>query len=91
MANRLLILAAAERDIAEAFSWYESRQLGLGFEFLRAVDTRIQSIARAPEMCGFVEGRYRCGLVRRFPYVVLYTYEDLTITTYAVFHTSQDP
>ena len=58
MANSLLILSAAERDIREAFSWYESRQAGLGFEFLRHVDARIHSIERAPETCGFIRAAF---------------------------------
>ena len=91
MANSLLILAAAERDTAEAFAWYESRQAGLGSEFLRAVDARIRSIERAPTMCGYIERPYRSAIVRRFPYMVLYTFHEDTVTIYAVFHTSQDP
>lgn len=91
MAASLLILSAAERDISEAFAWYESHQSGLGFEFVRAVDARICSIQRAPEACGFVEHPYRSAIVRRFPYTILYTYDEETITIYAVFHTSQDP
>jgi plasmid stabilization system protein ParE len=91
MANSLLILAAAERDISEAFSWYENRQSGLGFEFLRAVDARIRSIERTPEMFGLIERQYRCALIRRFPYMILYKYHENTITIYAVFHTAREP
>jgi plasmid stabilization system protein ParE len=91
MANSLLILPAAERDISEAFAWYESRQSGLGFEFLRAVDARIRSIERTPKMYGCIERQYRTAIVRRFPYMVLYTYGENTITIYAVFHTARDP
>jgi len=91
MANSLRILAAAERDLAEAFGWYEARQPGLGLEFLRAVDARIRSIQRNPEMCGFIEEEYRCAMVRRFPYMILYVDRNDTVTVYAVFHTSRDP
>ena len=91
MANSLLILSDAERDISEAFVWYENCRLGLGFEFLLAVDARIRSIERTPESCGFIERCYRSAMVRRFPYVILYTYQDDTVTIYAVFHTSQNP
>jgi plasmid stabilization system protein ParE len=91
MANSLLILSAAERDVSDAFAWYENRQSGLGLEFLRAVDARIRTIQRTPEACGFIANPYRSAIVRRFPYVVLYTYRDNTVTIYAVFHTSQDP
>ena len=91
MVNNLRILTAAERDVSEAFAWYENRQSGLGFEFFRAVDARLHSIQRNPEMSGFVDPPYRMASVRRFPYVILYTYLDDAITIYAVFHTAQDP
>jgi plasmid stabilization system protein ParE len=91
MAAKLLILAAAERDIDEAFVWYERRQTGLGYEFLRAPDARLQAIQRNPEICGFAERHYRRALIRRFPYALLYTFSEQTVTIYAVFHTSQDP
>jgi plasmid stabilization system protein ParE len=91
MAAKLLILAAAEHDVDEAFEWYERRQTGLGYEFLRALDARLHFIQRNPEMCGFAERHYRRALIRRFPYAVLYTFSEETVTIYAVFHTSQDP
>ena len=91
MYAKLLLLAAAEADIDEAFTWYEQRQTGLGFEFMRAVDARIRSIQRSPDMCGFVERHYRRALVRRFPLAILYAYSEDIVTIYAVFHTSKDP
>jgi hypothetical protein len=38
MLAKLVILEAAEADIDETLAWYEQRQTGLGFEFMRAVD-----------------------------------------------------
>ena len=38
MAVDLLIAPEAERDIAEAYIWYEGRRSGLGEEFLTSVD-----------------------------------------------------
>jgi plasmid stabilization system protein ParE len=91
--SSLRILSAAEREVAEAFAWYEARQPGLGFEFMRAVDARVYSIRRSPEMCGFIQRPYRCAIVRRFPYMIVYRYsnDDDTVIVYAVFHTAQDP
>jgi len=91
MLAKLLIVAAAEADIDVAFEWYERRQTGLGFEFMRAVDARIRSIQRNPEMCGFVERHYRRALIRRFPFAILYAYAEDVVTIFAVFHTAQDP
>lgn len=36
MDAELIIAPEAEQDIAEAYAWYESRQIALGEEFLTA-------------------------------------------------------
>ena len=46
---RFIVRRAAEADIAEATLWHESRSLGLGAEFLRAVDVCFAEIRRGPE------------------------------------------
>jgi plasmid stabilization system protein ParE len=85
------LLPAARQDIADAFVWYERQSPGLGLEFLRCVEATVVSIQRHPEMYPTVLADYRRGLVRRFPYVVLYQIEPERIVVYAVFHCSQDP
>ena len=50
MANTLSIAPRAESDLKEAFSWYEARSAGLGHEFFRCVDARLNLIARAPQL-----------------------------------------
>jgi hypothetical protein len=44
-----IVRPAAEVDIAEAALWYEARSIGLGAEFLRAVDVCFEEIRRSPE------------------------------------------
>jgi|SRR5262245_27004840 len=91
MAAELIIAPEAEQDLAEAYSWYEERRVGLGEEFLSAVDACIQKVCRLPEMYAVVHEGYRRGLVRRFPYAVFYEYIESKVTVYCVFHTSRDP
>jgi len=91
MIENLVLLPKAERDIAEAYAWYEERQRGLGEEFLRCIDACLASIGRNPELYAFVHETYRRALARRFPYAVFYEYAEDTITVYSVFHCSQDP
>jgi len=50
MGNTLSITPQAESDLMESFKWYEARRDGLGHEFLRCVDARLNLIARAPEL-----------------------------------------
>lgn len=91
MAVELIIAPEAERDIADAYAWYERRRAGLGEEFLSCVDACIQAICRTPEMHRRVHENYQRGLVRRFPYAVFYEYAADTVAVYCIFHTSQDP
>ena len=48
MAAELVVAPEAELDIAEAYVWYESRRVGLGEEFLSAVDASIERIRCQP-------------------------------------------
>src|SRR5581483_11970038 len=91
MAARLLIAPEAELDIAEAYSWYESRRIGLGEEFLSSVDSSIEGICRQADMYPVVHEEYHRSLIRRFPYAIFYDFSKATVTVYAVFHTSRDP
>jgi len=91
MAAKLVIAPEVERDLAEAYAWYENRRIGLGEEFLGCVDACSQMLCRAAEMSAVVHEKYRRGLVRRFPYVVFYEFVENTVTVYCVFHSSRDP
>lgn len=68
MTPRLVVLRAAEADIADAALWYEQRAPGLGAEFLRAVDVTLAEVARMPERFPVVYRESRRALLRRFPY-----------------------
>ncbi len=89
--SNFVILPEAEDDVAQAYKWYESQELGLGEEFLRCVDACIQFIRRNQEMYPVVHQNYRRAMIRRFPYVLFYENSETSITIYAVFHCSQDP
>lgn len=44
----LVVRPLAAADLDEAFAWYESRSVGLGVDFLRAVDACFAAIEAAP-------------------------------------------
>jgi plasmid stabilization system protein ParE len=91
MAVDLIIASEVQRDINEAYSWYEKRRLGLGEEFLSCLEACIQVIIRTPEICEKAHEEYRRALLRRFPYAIFYDYLNERITIYSVFHTAMDP
>ena len=68
MAYRLIIRPDAELDIREAFEWYEAQILGLGSEFVRAVDVCLSSIGRNPLAYPIIYKQARRAFIWRFPY-----------------------
>ena len=89
MSNRIAITPEAKAKLAEAFQWYESKQVGLGHEFLRAFSARFGLVQRQPEIFPLVKG-YRKGLPRKFPYTFFYRFENSLVTVYQIFHCSED-
>ena len=90
-APRLFVRAAARRDLAEAFRWYEARSTGLGHEFLRAVRVVFAGIQRAPEQHPVADADVRKARVARFPYLVYYVILDTRISVIAVMHGHRHP
>ena len=70
MAAELVFAPEAELDIAEAYTWYEARRVGLGEDFLSSVDACMESIRRQPDMFPLIHEGYRRSMIRRFPYAV---------------------
>lgn len=81
----------AAAELSEAHRWYEDRVPGLGDEFVRAVKGVVAQASREPEFFPTVEADARRGLVRRFPYSVIYAVRRDRLVVFAVYHTSRDP
>jgi plasmid stabilization system protein ParE len=84
-------LEAAEDDIAAAFEWYESNRVGLGGEFLQAVDAALVSLQEFPESCEiFHRGTRRC-LMGKFPFEIFYRIEGGLLVVVSCMHAARDP
>jgi plasmid stabilization system protein ParE len=81
----------AEADIAEAAIWYERRCAGLGAEFVRSVDACFALVSRQPEAFPIIYRQARLGLLRKFPYVVIYRVFADFISVVAVMHGRRHP
>jgi plasmid stabilization system protein ParE len=86
-----IVRPAAEAEIAEAALWYESRSLGLGAEFLRAVDVCFSEIQRNPDRFPEVYRQARKALLRRFPYAAYFVSTRTGISVVACMHVKRDP
>lgn len=86
----------AEAEYRAAGQWYEDRRVGLGLEFIDAVDATIDLIVRMPH-AGAPVGRLPPALlvrrapVTRFPYHVVYLEVETTIRVLAVAHERRRP
>lgn len=95
--NALIVRPEAEADIDEAYSWYSTRSVGLGYEYLNAIDTAFQSIADNPLRYPIVHVDptmpVRRALTKRFPYGIYFLWDgpNSTVVVIACMHARQEP
>lgn len=89
----LRVRPAAERELREAFDWYEAEREGLGLELIVEFD-RIAArlVARPLETPLWREDRpYRKKVLRRFPYAVFFHLEGDVVVVDAFAHVRRRP
>ena len=91
MIERVIYTPEADDDVAESYDWYESREPGLGEDFLRCVETCVLTIQRHPQLYPVAVDEFSRALIRRFPLEIFYEVSDDFIIVYSLFHCSQDP
>jgi plasmid stabilization system protein ParE len=91
MAYRLIVSPEAEAELARARDWYEEQRSGLGREFISCVNDVLGRIGRTPLAFAETYKHVRQALVKRFPYVVCYTFDGQSVYVLAVFHGHRDP
>jgi len=91
VAPRLIVRPLAQRDIEQAMGWYEEQALGLGREFLDAVDRRIAEVRAMPQRFPQVTPRLRRAMLERFPYAIFFTLTGETIQVVACMHGRRHP
>ena len=89
--RKLVFRLQARSEIANAASWYEGQSVGLGADFLRAIDVTISSIRHNPEQYQRVRGRIRRAVLRRFPYSVFYVLTEDEIVVVGCMHGRRNP
>jgi len=93
MSYTSLLLRRAQKELLEAWVWYEDRQPGLGDRFKNELDKRIGEIEKHPERYPQQTRPYRETRIDVFPYLIIYrlnTAKNLVIIT-SVFHASRHP
>ena len=88
---RVIIRSEAEADITDAAIWYQSRQSGLGHEFLAEIESAIASAARNPFRfpCFRRKPEVRRVLTKRFPYRVFFIRRSDAIVVFRILHSAR--
>ena len=84
----------ADDDVVDAFVWYSEQRDGLGEEFIAAVDvmaTRLTDKLIHRALPGYERDGVKVALMGRFPYRVLYCFDDDDIVVFAVAHERRHP
>lgn len=87
----ITFLPIAQKEMDHAFAWYENLVVGLGYEFLDALDQTLRMVVSFPEMHVTVGRNVRRCLLNRFPYAVYYGVKETMIVVIAVAHLRQQP
>ena len=78
-------------DIKIAYDWYESQRIGLGEDFLLALEESYSKISRMPRVYQIMHKIVRRKLLRRFPYGVFFILQDDEVIVIAIMHTRRKP
>lgn len=81
----------AAEEMRAAAAYYETRERGLGDQFLEEVEEGLQRIQQFPRLWPTYEGEYRRCLLKRFPFGLIYRTAPEQIFIVAVAHLHRRP
>jgi hypothetical protein len=81
----------AELELKEAMEFYESKQAGLGAEFLAEVEAAVRLIETHPQAWLSLSPRTRRCRTHRFPYGLFYQIRETEILIVSVMDLRRDP
>ena len=89
--SELTILKEAEVELWEAVAYYEDKAPGRGLDFQGEIERSVESLCDFPERWPIREDGTRRYLIHRFPYLVVYTYQNDHIWILAFAHCKRRP
>ena len=91
MTRRVIVRDEAEADLLDATLWYESREDGLGKDFVSEVRSAIVRTSETPLLYPSLRSNpdVRRVLTRRFKYRIFYILRPDAIIIFAVLHATR--
>ena len=77
-------------DLQDAFEWYEGQKPGLGYELIEEVQIGYEKICNSPQHYSAINNTYRKLKINRFPYLIIFEIEDITVIVVSILHTSKN-
>lgn len=81
----------ARNEIHEGFDFYNLEKPGLGHEFLEELKKSLLRVSDNPYAWPKLSSNTRKCVIHRFPFAVIYSYENDEITVHAVAHLKRKP
>jgi plasmid stabilization system protein ParE len=81
----------ANEDLLDARTWYDNIRPELGERFASAVEATVEAIAEHPLQFPVVYRNRRRAGVWRFPYSVIFEFQEHRIVVIACFHGRRNP
>ena len=80
-----------EYEVKASYDWYQSQAIGLGEDFLNELENAYQTIVELPDAWPKFQVSFRRFLLSKFPFSVIYSFNQKTIFVVAVMHNSRRP
>ncbi len=90
MSYSILIKPEAERDLQNAYLFYEEQRIGLGLEFLFATEAEIKRIQKNPLYFQKKHREIRRTFTKRFPFGIFFFIDNSVIIILGIIHTKMD-
>ena len=84
-------LPAADEDYQEAYVWYRNRSERAAARFEAEIQRAVNSIADAPDRWPISDKRHRHYTLKRYPFYVVYRWDNDCILIVAVAHVKRKP
>lgn len=88
---KLIFHPEVEYEIQASYEWYENQATGLGDDFLNGLETAYQAIIELPFAWPKFHNHFRRFLLSKFPFSVIYRFDEEIVYVVAVMHNSRKP
>ncbi len=78
-------------EISASYNWYQEQAEGLGEDFLTELESSYDAVCELPDTWPRFKKGFRRFLLSKFPFSIIYRFDENTIYVVAVMHNSRKP